>query len=368
MLTAPTDKTFPRLCRARNGQSASHPPLGPPVDARRRVERQTQLAGRGLRRARRTWHHLPMPKSTDDLLDLLDLEQIEVGLFRGRQPRTGLQRVFGGQVAGQALMAAGRTVDPARQVHSLHSYFLRGGDTAVPIVYDVEAIRDGHSFSTRRVVARQHGQSIFYLSASFQRDEEGYDHQDPRPDAPPPEKCPTLAEVLEQANGRSSAAWAEEWAALEVRYAGDSRPGGTLETTGHAAQALVWVRVAARMPDDPLLHRGALTYASDLTLLAASLLPHAVAIGDPRLQTASLDHTMWFHRPFRADEWLLYDQTSPSASGSRGLSTGRLFDARGALVASVAQEGLIRRVTARRAARSDTARPIASSTDDVEER
>lgn len=283
-----------------------------------------------------------MPASLDELLALLDLEEIEVNLFRGRQPRTRLQRVFGGQVASQALMAASRTTDDDRFPHSLHAYFLRSGDTAVPIVYDVERTRDGSSFSTRRVVARQHGQSIFYLSASFQREEAGFDHQDVRPEAAPPEQCPTLAEVLERTSGRSSDAWAEEWSALDVRYAGDSRPGGILHPRDRAAQALVWVRVAARLPDEPLVHRCALTYASDLTLLAASLLPHEVVLGDPSLQTASLDHAMWFHRPFRADEWLLYDQTSPSASGARGLSTGRLFTLDGALVASVAQEGLIR--------------------------
>jgi len=301
-----------------------------------------------------------MSKSPDDLLDLLDLEEIEVGLFRGRQPQTSLQRVFGGEVASQALMAAGRTVDASRQVHSLHAYFLRGGDTAVPIVYAVEQTRDGRSFSTRRVVARQHGRSIFYLSASFQVAEDGFEHQDVRPDAAPPEDCPTLAQVLEKASGRSSAAWADEWAALDVRYAGDSRPGGAVHSAERVAEALVWVRIATRLPDDPLIHRCALAYASDLTLLAASLLPHSVVIGDPSLQTASIDHAMWFHRPFRADEWLLYDQTSPSASGARGFSTGRLFALDGALVASVAQEGLIRQ----RGPRSTVGTATADSPDD----
>jgi acyl-CoA thioesterase-2 len=283
-----------------------------------------------------------VPQTLDALLDLLDLEQIDLCLFRGRQPQTRLQRVFGGQVAAQALVAAGRTVDPARSVHSLHSYFLIGGDTSVPIVYDVEQTRDGKSFSTRRVVARQHGRTIYYLSASFQVSEDGFDHQDVAPEAPPPLECPTLAEALSQVTGRSTANFAEEWAALEVRYVGDSRPGGRLTDPEHPALARAWVRAAGQLPDDPMLHRAVLTYTSDLTLLGASLVPHGLVIGTRHLQSASLDHAMWFHRPFRADEWLLYDQVSPSASGARGLSMGRLFTESGVLVASVAQEGLIR--------------------------
>ena len=285
-----------------------------------------------------------MPASLDALLDLLDLEQIDLNLFRGRQPRTRLQRVFGGQVASQALMAATRTTDPDRTAHSLHSYFLRGGDTAVPIVYDVERTREGRSFSTRRVVARQHGRPIFYLSASFQIEEPGFDHQDPMPDVPGPADCPSLGELLHQLTGRPVADWDEEWAALDVRYAGDSRPGGALAADGRAARARVWVRASGSIPDLPALHQCVLAYASDLTVLAASLVPHGMFIGDPRLRTASIDHAMWFHRAFRADAWLLYDQVSPSASGARGFATGELFTEGGTLVASVAQEGLIRRV------------------------
>ena len=289
-------------------------------------------------------HDSPVPASLDELLALLDLEEIEVNLFRGRQPRTRLQRVFGGQVASQALMAASRTTADDRFPHSLHAYFLRSGDTAVPIVYDVERTRDGSSFSTRRVVARQHGQSIFYLSASFQIAETGFDHQDSAPDAPGPDACPTLGEVLQRISGRPIEAWDEEWAALDVRYAGDSRPGGAIARDGRAARARVWVRASGAIPDQPALHECVLAYASDLTVLAASLVPHGTFIGDPRLRTASIDHAMWFHRPFRADAWLLYDQVSPSASGARGFSTGGLFTEAGVLVASVAQEGLIRRV------------------------
>jgi acyl-CoA thioesterase-2 len=283
-----------------------------------------------------------VPQSLDGLLALLDLETIEEGLFRGRQPDTSLQRVFGGQVAGQALVAAARTVPAGRAAHSLHAYFLRPGDTAVPIVYDVEQTRDGRSFSTRRTVARQHGRSIFYLSASFQDPEEGLDHQDAAPPAPDPEDCPSLAELYARVSGRSAAGWEREWAALEVRYAGDSRPGGELRSTERPAQSRLWLRTSGRLPDDPVLHTCVLTYASDLTLLAATLVPHGTYLGAPGLVTASLDHAMWFHRPFRVDEWLLYDQVSPSASGARGLAIGRLFDRAGRLVASVAQEGLVR--------------------------
>ncbi|GAA1647758.1 acyl-CoA thioesterase II [Kribbella alba] len=273
-----------------------------------------------------------MPESLEDLVELLDLEMIDDDLFRGRQPQTSAQRVFGGQVLGQALVAASGTVDPERIVHSLHGYFLRPGDTAVPIEYQTERIRDGKSFSSRRVVASQHGRTIFYMSASYQRPEPGLDHSDPMPDElVPPEHAPTLASVFEQASGRKAEDWNKEWAALDVRLAGVSG-------------RQFWIRAAGKLPDDPALHACVLAYASDLTLLGASLLPHGIIIGDERIQPASLDHALWFHRPFRADEWLLYDQASPSASGARGFATGRLFSEDGRLVASVAQEGLIRPV------------------------
>ncbi len=286
-----------------------------------------------------------MPESLAELVDLLDLEPIDTGLFRGRQPRTSLQRVFGGQVAGQALAAAGRTVDPDRAVHSLHGYFLRPGDPTVPIMYAVERLREGRSFTARRVTARQHGRDIFFLISSWHVREPGLDHQDPMPSSvPPPDELPTLGEAFARATGRSAEDWADLWAALEVRYAGDSSRFGVIRDPDHPAVARVWLRATGALPDDPTLHACVLTYASDLTLLGSSLVPHGTVIGDPRLQTASLDHAMWFHRPFRADEWLLYDQVSPSASGARGLATGRLFAADGRLVASVVQEGLIRRV------------------------
>ena len=273
-----------------------------------------------------------MPESLEDLVELLDLEMIDVDLFRGRQPQTSMQRVFGGQVLGQALAAASRTVEPERTVHSLHGYFLRGGDTSVPIIYRPEPTRDGGSFSSRRVVASQNGKPIFYMSASFQRPESGLDHQDPMPDdLVAPDEAPTLASVLEARSGRRAADWEKEWSALDVRLAG---------VTGRQ----FWIRAAGKLPDDPALHACVLAYASDLTLLGASLLPHGIVIGDRRVQPASLDHALWFHRRFRAEEWLLYDQSSPSASGARGFATGRLFTEHGDLVASVAQEGLIRPV------------------------
>ncbi|MEV6413710.1 acyl-CoA thioesterase II [Kribbella sp. NPDC051718] len=271
-----------------------------------------------------------MPESLEDLVELLDLEKIDADLFRGRQPQTSAQRVFGGQVLGQALAAASRTVGEDRIVHSLHGYFLRPGDTSVPIEYHPELIRDGRSFSSRRVVATQRGKTIFYMSASFQVPEPGLDHADKMPDdLVPPEEAPTLASVFEAASGRKAEDWNKEWAALDVRLAG---------LTGRQ----FWIRASGKLADDQALHACVLAYASDLTLLGASLLPHGIIIGDRRIQPASIDHALWFHRPFRADEWLLYDQASPSASGARGFATGRLFSQDGRLVASVAQEGLIR--------------------------
>jgi acyl-CoA thioesterase-2 len=284
----------------------------------------------------------PVPSSIDELLTLLDLETIDDCLFRGRQPETSLQRVFGGQVASQALVAAARTTDAGRVVHSLHAYFLRPGDTRVPIVYDVERTRDGRSFSTRRVVARQHGRSIFYMSASFHLVEDGLDHQDPMPEVAAPEDCPELGDLLAGLTGRPRDEWDREWAALDVRYAGDSREGGALHDDAHPAVARVWLKAAGPIGPDPVLHAAVLAYASDLTLLSVTVVPHGTYIGDPRLEPASLDHAMWFHRPLRADEWLLYDQVSPSASGGRGFATGRLFTVDGRLVATAVQEGLVR--------------------------
>ncbi|MGH3498634.1 MAG: acyl-CoA thioesterase [Nocardioidaceae bacterium] len=289
-----------------------------------------------------------MPSNLAELVDILHLERLEEDLYRGAQPpESTLQRVFGGQVAAQGLMAACGSVDDSRHVHSLHAYFLLGGDTSVPIIYDVERIRDGGSFSARRVEARQHGRVIFYMTASFHVFEDGYDHQDPMPDVPAPRDCPDLPELMGRFSTRAADSWRREWSALEVRYVGDTRPGGGIEETDHPAQARLWFRAHGDLPADSALSTAVLTYASDLTLLGSSLIPHGVLLGSPELQVASLDHAMWFHRPVRADEWLLYDQISPSASGALGFATARIFDESGTLVASVAQEGLIRRLRAR---------------------
>jgi acyl-CoA thioesterase-2 len=283
-----------------------------------------------------------MPASAQELLDLLVLEDLDVDLYRGPQPHTVRQRVFGGQVAGQAVLAASRSVDDALAMHSMHSYFLRPGDTAVPIIYDVERIRDGRSFVTRRVVARQHGRPIYYLTASFQKAEEGFEHQDRMPDVAPPEAGISMADLARRAGPDSAEAWQREWAALDIRHLGHTGMGMP-EDADHPAQARVWLRIAGPLGDDAVLHRAAFTYASDMTLLGASLVPHGVHIHEEdKVMPASLDHSIWFHQPFRADDWWLYDQTSPVARGGRGLATARVFTQDGRLVATVAQEGLVR--------------------------
>jgi acyl-CoA thioesterase II len=283
-----------------------------------------------------------VPRSADELVELLDLETIDVNLFRGIQPDTRLQRVFGGQVAGQALVAGTRTVEAHLSVHSLHSYFLLPGDPAVPIVYDVERIRDGRSFSTRRIVARQHGRAIYYMTASFQVHEDGLDHQDVMPTVTSPADALDVRDIVRAQSPEDAEKWLEEWSALDLRYVGDSHGGKAIANDERPAQARLWIRVSGKLADDPVLHQAAFTYASDMTLLGSALVPHGLQISDPKLQSASLDHTIWFHRPFRADEWLLYDQVSPSASGGRGFAIGRVFTEDGVLAASVAQEGLIR--------------------------
>ncbi|HZP21188.1 MAG TPA: acyl-CoA thioesterase II [Bauldia sp.] len=282
-----------------------------------------------------------MSQAVETLLAILDLEPLEENLFRGRSPQVGWQRIFGGQVIGQALVAAARTVK-GRGAHSLHGYFMRPGDPEVPIIYEVDRIRDGHSFSTRRVVAIQHGQAIFSMSASFQVDETGLDHQVTMPDVPPPEDLPSETEVkaayLEQAPPNVRRYWERE-RPIELRPV-DLRH--FLSRDKLAPSQTVWVRATGRLPDDPDIHRCVLAYASDLTLLDTALFAHGRMIFDHDLQAASLDHAMWFHRPSRADEWLLYTEDSPSASGARGFTRGSLFSRDGRLIASVAQEGLIR--------------------------
>ncbi|HEX6477048.1 MAG TPA: acyl-CoA thioesterase II [Acidimicrobiales bacterium] len=281
-----------------------------------------------------------MTAALDALVALLDLEAIEVNIFRGVSPDEKRQRVFGGQVAGQALVAAGRTVERGN-VHSLHAYFLRPGDTSVPILYEVDRIRDGRSFTTRRVVAIQHGRAIFNLSASFHVDEEGVDHQLPMPDAPDPESLPTYRERLAP-YAEQLGEWLDRPQPIDQRYA-DNR-GGLFRPGVSDPHQQVWIRADGRLADDQLLHDCVVAYASDMSLLDSVILPHRVSWEDPRLMSASLDHAMWFHRPFRADEWMLYDQKSPSASRARGLARGSIFTRDGRLAVSVVQEGLVRLV------------------------
>jgi acyl-CoA thioesterase-2 len=280
--------------------------------------------------------------AVDGLVRLLDLQPLEVNLFRGVSPAVQQQRVFGGQVAGQALVAAARTVDlDDGAVHSLHAYFLRPGDPTIPILYEVDRIRDGRSFTTRRVVAIQHGRAIFNLAASFHAAEPGMEHQAELPAGLP---HPTeLAGFKERMADRAEqlGEWYTRPRPIDTRHADVEI---TDRTRPMPPRQHVWLRAAGRLPDDPILHTCVLTYASDMTLLDTTLLPHGGEFREDSLMMASLDHAMWFHRPFRADEWLLYAQDTPSASGARGLARGLVFREDGALVASVVQEGLIRRV------------------------
>ncbi len=278
-----------------------------------------------------------MSESLDFLVNLLDLEPIEVNIFRGIQPDEERQRVFGGQVASQALMAAGRTVEHG-QVHSLHSYFLRPGDPMVPILYEVDRIRDGRSFTTRRVVAVQHGRAIFNMACSFHVDERGIEHQFTMPDVPDPETLPTLPERL--APWRDELAeWFERPHPIDQRFIGDL-PWKAMEGRDPIQQ--LWIKADGKLGDDPLLHSCVATYASDMTLFDTILAPHSIKWDDPSFMGASLDHYMWFHRSFRADDWLLYDTDSPNAHGARGIARGFLYDQSGRLVVSMVQEGLTR--------------------------
>ena len=281
-----------------------------------------------------------MAKALDHLLDLLDLEQIEVNIFRGRSPEERRQRVFVGQVAGQALVAPGRTVPAARPVHTQHANFIRPGDPAVPIVYLVDRVRDGRSFTTRRVSAVQHGEAIFTLSASFHRPEPGPAHADPMPEAPPPETVERNSDRWRRMRGEARGEVFEP--PIDVRSVGPMSAEAALDPSLRTTRNLIWLRVDGDLPDDPLLHVVLMTYASDMTLLDSVLTGHGLSWLDGRTSGASLDHAMWFHRPFRADRWLLYAQESPVASAARGLARGEVFTAEGDLVVSVMQEGLIR--------------------------
>jgi acyl-CoA thioesterase-2 len=282
-----------------------------------------------------------MNAALKELLDLLDLEQIEVNIFRGRSPEEHQQRVFGGQVAGQALVAAGRTVPSERHVHSLHAYFIRPGDPSVPLVYTVDRVRDGRSFTTRRVSAVQHGKVIFTLSASFQILEDGPSHQASMPQVPAPEELPTFRERMEEIFGpQDNDVFRRR--PFDLRHVTPLTWEAARDPSLIGPESKVWLRVDGELPDDPLLHVCLMTYASDMTLLDTVLLNHGLAWGDKKTMGASLDHAMWFHRPFRADEWLLYAQDTPNASGARGLARGQVFTREGELVVSVVQEGLIR--------------------------
>ena len=283
-----------------------------------------------------------MSEALDAVVDLLNLEQIEVNIFRGRSPAgERRQRVFGGQVAGQALVAAGRTVPAARPVHSLHAYFIRPGAPQVPIIYLVERVRDGRSFTTRRVSAVQHGETIFTLSASFHHGEPGVEHADQMPDVAPPEEITPTADRLEKVFGPSVHDFFHN-NPIDIRHAGPLTIEAQHDPSLRATSSLVWLRADGKLPDDPLLHVCIMTYASDLTLLDSVLLAHGLSWADGSTKGASLDHAMWFHRPFRADRWLLYAQESPVAGGARGLARGEVFTREGELVVSVVQEGLIR--------------------------
>jgi len=273
----------------------------------------------------------------DFLVNLLDLEPIEVNIFRGISPNEDRQRVFGGQVAAQALMAAGRTVEAVRP-HSLHAYFLRPGDPTVPILYEVDRIRDGRSFTTRRVVAIQHGRAIFNMSASFHVDEAGLSHQFPMPEVPPPEELESLLTRLEPYR-EVMGDWFSRPHPIEQRHIGELP---FMHKEGNEPVQRLWIKADGTLRDDPVLHAAIAAYASDMSLFDTMLAPHNVRWENPDFMGASLDHCMWFHRPFKADEWLLYDMDSPTTYGARGLARGFMFARDGELVVSMAQEGLMR--------------------------
>ncbi len=281
--------------------------------------------------------------AVEQLLDTLDLEQLENNLFRGRSPQNGWQRVFGGQVVGQALVAADRTIDDKeRLAHSLHAYFLLPGDPKVPIIYEVDRIRDGGSFTTRRVVAIQHGQAIFSMGVSFHKKETGWEHQIAMPDVPAPESLPSEEELKARLLPNLPEVMRSYWQRarpIELRPVDLSR---FFSPAKGDPKQYIWIRANGALPDDFRLHQCVLAYASDFSLLDTALIAHGRVMFDPQIMMASLDHAVWFHRPFRADEWLLYAQDSPSSQDARGFCRGSIFAKDGRLVASVAQEGLIR--------------------------
>jgi acyl-CoA thioesterase II len=283
-----------------------------------------------------------MSYTLENLLDLLDLEELELNIFRGTSRSIGSSRVFGGQVLAQALVAAGRTVPGERRPHSLHGYFILPGDVRAPIVYFVDRLRDGKSFTTRRVTAIQHGQAIFNMAASFQIDEDGVEHQLEMPSVPPPEELPRELDLIRSIADRIPERLREVYTEdrpIEMRPVDPVDP---FNPRSGPPVKHVWLRAIGQMPDEDLAHQSVLAYASDYGLLGAALLPHGLSFQMPRLQAATLDHALWFHRRFRVDEWLLYTMDSPAAAGARGFTRGSIFTRDGVLVASVAQEGLIR--------------------------
>jgi acyl-CoA thioesterase II len=284
-----------------------------------------------------------MSQAVSDMLNILDIEQLEVNLFRGISPQNGWFRVFGGQVIAQALVAASRTIgDKNRTPHSLHAYFILGGDPKVPIIYEVERIRDGKSFSTRRVLAIQHGEAIFALSCSYHGEEYSFEHQGVMPPVTMPEDLPSMLDLKNQTLPSIPDTVRSYYARerpIELRPVEFGRYMGQRQVEG---KFNVWFRATAPLPDDASVHRAVLAYASDMSLLDAALVPHGRTVFEKDIQAASLDHALWFHRPFKADDWLLYAQDSPSMTNAKGFSRGQIFTREGVLVASVAQEGLLR--------------------------
>lgn len=283
-----------------------------------------------------------MSQALKNLLDLLDLEKIEEGIYRGQSEDLGLRQVFGGQVVGQALYAAKQTVPLERNIHSFHSYFLRPGDSSQPIIYDVENLRDGNSFSARRVKAVQHGKPIFYMTASFQTAEEGFEHQNVMPEVPAPESLKSESEIANSMAHLIPESVREKFTCekpLEMRPVTFHNPlMGTVEEPIRN----VWFKANGEMPDDPRIHQYLLGYASDFNFLPTALQPHGKGFLEPSMQVATIDHSMWFHRPFRLDDWLLYAVESTSASGARGFVRGQFYNRAGELIASTVQEGVIR--------------------------
>lgn len=283
-----------------------------------------------------------MSQALKNLLDLLDLEKIEEGIYRGQSEDLGLRQVFGGQVVGQALYAAKQTVPLERNIHSFHSYFLRPGDSSQPIIYDVENLRDGNSFSARRVKAVQHGKPIFYMTASFQTAEEGFEHQNVMPEVPAPESLKSESEIANSMAHLIPESVREKFTCekpLEMRPVTFHNP-----LMGEVEEPIrnVWFKANGEMPDDPRIHQYLLGYASDFNFLPTALQPHGKGFLEPGMQVATIDHSMWFHRPFRLDDWLLYAVESTSASGARGFVRGQFYNRAGELIASTVQEGVIR--------------------------